>query len=181
VFGKFMQYLKALIPEMARLAILLPEGGTASAELAGHLEVAARAAGVEPSTSLVRTREEIVSAFATMQKRGILAAHCFARTGYFERHEPLVRLALDSRVALVDTEPSSIVRAGALMSYTAVIDDLPQRVAAQLEKVLRGMAVRDIPFEQFSKYALQINRTTAKALGITIPPDLMLRADEVID
>jgi putative ABC transport system substrate-binding protein len=114
-----------------------------------------------------------------MRGLGIPAAFTPFSAGFFPDKESIARLAMESRVAAVDVS-SGLAPAGGLLTFSSVMD-LTRTMAEQLDKVLRGTPVRGIPFQQPTKFRLVVNRKTAAALGISLPAEVLLRADKVID
>jgi putative ABC transport system substrate-binding protein len=135
--------------------------------------------GVEPVSILVSGRDELIAAFESMPGRGIAAAWHSYGNGLLDK-DALAALALRHRVALGDFG-RGIVPAGGLVSYSAVMDDLGTILAGQLDRLLRGTPVRDVPFHLPTKFLLEVNRKTAAALGLEIPRELLLRADRVYE
>jgi putative ABC transport system substrate-binding protein len=129
----------------------------------------------------VSTIADYDGAFATLAQAHASAVlvHSSALT---VRHNPrlLAKLALKHRLPTIFMGRGNVV-AGGLMSYGPDFNDMHQRAAVYIDKILKGAKPADLPVEQASKFLLIINLRTAKALGLTIPPSLLARADEVID
>jgi len=126
-----------------------------------------------------RTPGEIREAFATMVKRRPEAAIVLADPMFVREASYLVQLAAEQRRPVM-YGLREVVVAGGLMSYGASFTDLFRRAATYVDKILRGARPSDLPVEQASKFELVINLKTAKALGLTIPQSLLVRADELI-
>jgi putative tryptophan/tyrosine transport system substrate-binding protein len=124
---------------------------------------------------------EFEGAFAKMAQGHVdgVFVHASALT---TRHNPrlLAEVALQHRLPTMFGTRENVV-AGGLMSYAADHIELTRRAAVYIDKILKGVKPAELPAEQASKYQLIINLKTAKALGLTIPPSLLLRADEVIE
>jgi putative ABC transport system substrate-binding protein len=143
-------------------------------------EAAARMLGLEVVKLEIRRAEDIAPAFEALKGR--------AADGLYVGVDPLINanrvristLALGARLPTVYGF-RGYVEVGGLMSYGANFPDLFRRAAEVVDKILRGAKPADIPVEQASKFDLVINLTTAKALGLEVPPTLLARADEVIE
>jgi len=177
--SKRLELLREAIPGLGRLAIMA-NGGYPSAMLElNEVQETARRLGLEVVTSEVRRAEEIVPAFEALKGR-VQALYVAA--------DPLLssnRIRINT-LALVERLPTmhgirEYVEAGGLMSYGANFPDMFRRAGDYVDKILRGAKPSDIPVEQPTKFDLVINLTTAKALGLTVPPTLLARADEVIE
>jgi putative ABC transport system substrate-binding protein len=177
--GKRVELLRELLPGLRRLGIL-SNASSPSAVLEMHeAQLAARTLGLDVVTPAVERLEDIQSAFeAFVDRVGAL----------YVVFDPLVnsnRLRI-SALALGASLPTlaggrELAVAGGLMSYGASIPDMFRRSAEPVDKILRGAKPGDIPVEQPTKFELVINVITAKALGLSIPPPLLARADEVIE
>jgi ABC-type uncharacterized transport system substrate-binding protein len=127
----------------------------------------------------VRSADEFESAFAAAKKEGA-AALSLQDTPFFHTHrQRLAALAVKHRVAWIAAD-REYAEAGCLMSYGADPNDLIRRAGTYVDKILKGAKPADLPIEQPTKFELVINLRTAKALGLTIPPSVLARADEVI-
>jgi ABC-type uncharacterized transport system substrate-binding protein len=177
--GKKIELLREVVPGLRRLAILANVGNPASVLDMGEAEATARTLGLEVTRSEIRRAEDISPAFDALRGRADALYVCV---------DPLVnthRIRVNT-LALAARLPTmhglrEYAEAGGLMSYGPNLPDLLRRAADYVDKILRGAKPGDIPVEQPIKFDLVINLTTAKALGITIPPLLLARADEVIE
>jgi putative ABC transport system substrate-binding protein len=176
---KQLQLLKEVVPEVSRVAVLwLPTNPGHTFILKG-LEAAASTLRVTLQRVAVRGPDDFEGAFATMSKERVggvivLPEPLFAREG-----EHLADLAARNRLPAVYGVVDHTA-AGGLMAYAVDDRDNWYRAAIYVDKILRGAKPADLPVEQPTKFQLVINLKTAKALGITIPQSLLLRADEVI-
>jgi putative tryptophan/tyrosine transport system substrate-binding protein len=181
---KRLELLKALVPNLSRVA-LLREDVTTSAlpqirpQYGEEVAIAARNLGIEVHTLIVRRAGDLAAAFLGMKKhhdQGVLVA---SPAFMFVHRKAIVDLAAAHRIAAV-YELRVFVEPGGLMSYGVNVSEMQRRAAVYVDKILRGAKPADLPVEQPTKFELVINLKTAKALGLTIPPSLLLRADEVI-
>jgi putative tryptophan/tyrosine transport system substrate-binding protein len=142
-------------------------------------EVAARALGVQLQFVEAEHPEEFDRAFSDMTKARPGALTVWTSPALYNERRRLVDLAAKHRLPAV--YPSrEFVDAGGLMAYGANLADLYRRAATHVDKILRGAKPADLPVEQPTKFDFVINLKTAKALGLTIPPALLSRADEII-
>jgi putative tryptophan/tyrosine transport system substrate-binding protein len=143
-------------------------------------EVAARVLGVQLQFVKARGPADFDRAFSEMTKARAGALTVLASSMFFGERRRLVDLAAKNRLpALYSTRES--VDAGGLMSYGPNLADVFRRAATYVDKILKGAKPGDLPIEQPTKFELVINLKTAKALGLTIPPSLLARADQIID
>jgi putative ABC transport system substrate-binding protein len=177
--GKRLELLREVVPGLRRLAFLGNVGNPITALEMGEVQTAARTLGLHLVTLEIRRAEDIVPAFETLKSDA--QALCVAG-------DPLVlanRVRINT-LALVARLPAfynerAYVEAGGLMSYGVNWPDLFRRTAELVDKILRGAKPGDIPVEQPTKFDFVVNLTTAKALGLEVPPTLLARADEVIE
>jgi putative tryptophan/tyrosine transport system substrate-binding protein len=144
------------------------------------IEEAGEKLGIELRMVPAQTIEEFDGAFSTMTQEGVGGLVAVASPLIVAEAAPLARFALKYRLPGMFPFKEN-VQAGGLLSYGADRDDLYRRTAAYVDKILKGAKPADLPVEQASKYELVINLKTAKALGIELPPQLLARADEVIE
>ncbi len=178
---KRMEVLKEAIPGLSRMALLVnasfPEGARSYIEIA---QTAARPLGVTLQPVEIRTAADIERAFSmTTQSR--LQGMCLTSDGliYVEQRR-LAKLAQDRNLPLIGYTREMAQWTGMLMTYGPSNIALFNRAAYFVDKILKGAKPADLPVEQPTKFELVINMKTAKALGLTIPPSLLIRADEVI-
>ena len=178
--GKQFQLLKEVVPKVSRVALLTNPANPASAPFLREAEVAARALGVRLQTLEARDPQEIDSAFAAMtrERAGALLIHADALFGNQRRQ--IAELATKRRLPAV-YGVREYAEAGGLMAYGANHIDLVRRAATFVDKILKGAKPGDLPVEQPTKFDLVINLRTAKAIGLTIPPSVLQRADQIID
>ena len=141
-------------------------------------QAAARTLGLEVATFEVRRADDIASAFGAL--KGADALYVCAEPLLNTNRIRIITLANIARLPTMHAQREA-VEAGGLMSYGPDTRDLFRRTAELVDKILRGTKAADIPVEQPTKFDLIINLTTAKALGLEIPPTLLARADEVIE
>jgi len=177
--GKQFQLLKEVIPKLSRVALLTNPANPASAPFVREAEAAARALGVRLQTLAARDYQEIDSAFAVMTKERAGALVVLSDAIFTNQRRQIAELAAKRRLpAMYGVREHA--EAGGLMVYSANPLDLERRAATFVDKILKGAKPAALPVEQPSKFELIINLKTAKALGLTIPQSLLLRADEVI-
>jgi len=178
VVGKRLELLREVVPGLRRLAILASDSPHLVVEI-GEVQRAARTFALEVATFKIRRTEDIAPAFEAL-KGGTDALYVISDPVTGSNRVRINTLALGARLPTMHSvrEP---VEAGGLMSYGANWADMFRRSAEYVDKVLRGTKPSDIPVEQPTKFDLIINLTTAKVLGLEIPPTLLARADEVIE
>ena len=177
--GKRLELLRDLVPNLRRLAILANVDNPAPMLEVEDVQAAARTLGLEVILLKIRRAEDIAPAIEALKGRA---------DALYVATDPLVStnriqintLALDARLPTVHGG-GEYVEAGGLMSYGADIPDLFRRAAEMVDKILRGAKPSDIPVEQPTKFDLVINLKTAKALGLTISPNLLQLANDVIE
>jgi len=177
--GKQLELFKEIIPEVRRVAILSNPGNPADALAIRNIEAAARSLAVQLELLEARAPNEFDAAFAAMAKERVGALIVLADPVFSFSGARLADLAAKSRLPAAYGY-REIVEAGGLMSYGPSLPDLWRRAAAYVDKILKGANPAELPVEQPRKFELVINLKTAKALGLTIPQSVLLRADEVI-
>jgi putative tryptophan/tyrosine transport system substrate-binding protein len=176
--GKRLELLKELVPKLKRVAILWHPANLTNLVQKKSVEVAARTAGVDTKSVPVQDPNQFGSAFE--DARGVDALMQMDDPFFITHRRRIAELAVRSRLpAIYGLRPS--VDAGGLMSYGADSRDLYRRAATYIDKILKGAKPADLPIEQPTKFELVINLKTAKAIGLTIPQSLLLRADQVIE
>ncbi len=179
IASKRAELLRDAVPGLRRMATLL-NGGNANAMLElGEIQAAARTLGLAVATSEIRRAEDIVSAFETLKGRAD-AIYVVADPLIFSNRARIHTLAMAARLPAIYNS-REYVEMGGLMSYGPNFPDMFRRAADMVDKILRGAKPAALPVEQPTKFDLVINLTTAKAIGLSIPESLLLRADEVIE
>jgi len=180
--GKCLEQLKQAVPGVGRVAVLWQPGGLGERtekDMLKEADVAARALGVRPQFVGARGPDDVDRAFSDMTRGRAGALAVLPSSMLFGQRRRLVDLAVKSRLPAVYPW-REVADAGGLMSYGPNLPDLSRRAATYVDKILKGAKPADLPVEQPTKFELVINLKTAKALGLTIPQSLLLRADEVI-
>ncbi|HXH83166.1 MAG TPA: ABC transporter substrate-binding protein [Candidatus Tectomicrobia bacterium] len=175
---KQLQILREVVPMAARVAMLWnPDNPWHPLVVKGLRE---RPLGVQIRMVEVRGAGDLEKAFETVVRGGAGAVLALADPMMFSHRRVLAHLAVRHRLPLMGGL-RAYTQAGALMSYWADEQELVRRAATYVDRILKGAHPGALPIEQPSKYDLIVNVTTARALGLTIPPSLLLQADEVIE
>jgi putative ABC transport system substrate-binding protein len=177
--GKRLGLFREIVPNLRRLAILANAGYADAALEMGEVEAAARNFGIEVAKLEVRRAEDIAPTFETLQGEAD-ALYVVVEGLVATNRTRIITLALGARLPTI-FNIREYAQAGGLMSYGPNFPDLFRRTADYVDKILRGAKPGDLPVEQPTKFDFTINLTTAKALGLTIPQSMLLRADEVIE
>jgi putative tryptophan/tyrosine transport system substrate-binding protein len=177
--GKRLELLRELIPGLRRLAILANIGSPNAVLDMREAQAAASTLGLEVTAFEIRRAEDIAPGFDALKGRAG-ALYIVTDPLVFTNRARIHTLAMGAQLPAIYTF-REYVEAGGLMSYGPSFPDLFRRAAEFVDKILRGTKPGDIPVEQPTKFDLVINLTTAKALGLDVPPTLLARADEVIE
>jgi len=177
--GKQVQLLQEAIPGLAQIAVIANPTNASHPLRAKEIVAVARALKLQSDVLEVKTNTELQAAFATMAKRRPGAAIVLVDAMFDREASSFVRFAAEQRLPVM-YGLREIVVGGGLMAYGADFTDLFRRAATYVDKILKGAKPADLPIEQASKFELVINLKTAKALGLTIPQSVLLRADQVI-
>jgi putative ABC transport system substrate-binding protein len=181
--SKSLELLKQAVPGLTQVALLLkPDSGppAVTQERIKTWDAAARALGMRLQVVEARGPENFDRGFSDMARARASALTVVSTPVFDAEPRRLVELAARHRLPAVYTF-KAYVEAGGLMSYGPDISDLFRRAAVYVDKILKGARPGELPVEQPTKFELVINLKTAKALGLTIPPSLLARADQVID
>jgi putative ABC transport system substrate-binding protein len=176
---KKLELLREIVPRLRQLALMGNVGNPEAALETGAVETAARTLGLGVAPLEIRRPEDIAPAFEALKAQAD-ALYVVQDALVTANRTPIITLALGARLPTIFASRDH-VQAGALMSYGPNFSEMFRRAAEYVDKILRGTKPGDIPVEQPTKFNLIINLTTAKALGLTVPPSLLARADEVIE
>jgi putative tryptophan/tyrosine transport system substrate-binding protein len=178
--AKMLELFMELAPRVSRLAVIHNPSSPVEALVLPELKAAAQAAGVEVLPVEVRTPDEFAAALSALLGRGPNALLALGNPANFRNRQLIADFALERRLPSVFQE-RMFVQAGGLLSYAPSYPEMFRRAATYVDKILKGAKPADLPVEKPTRYELVINRRTAQALGLTIPPSLSLRADEIIE
>ena len=177
--AKRLQLLKEAIPRLTRVAVLWNPDTPWHPKVIEDLKAAAPSLSINLSFVAARTPEEFGPAFSAASRAHAQALYVIESPFFFTHRTTLLELASKARLPVIYGE-REFVEAGGLMSYGTNVGDLFRRSAGYVDKILKGAKPGDLPIEQPTKFELVVNLKTAKALGLTIPESILLRADEVI-
>jgi putative tryptophan/tyrosine transport system substrate-binding protein len=176
---KQIELVTAIVPKLSRLGVLLNPDNMSHPTQMKRLMLAAQNAGVQIVLAEAGTAADIEPGFDLLTRERANAVILFGDTFFVQQLQLIAEAAFKHRMASIYTI-HEYAQAGGLMSYGADLVDNFRRAAAYVDKILKGGKPGELAFEQPTRYFLAINLKTAKALGLTIPPSLLQRADEVI-
>jgi putative ABC transport system substrate-binding protein len=182
---KRLEFLKTLVPNLSRVAFLLEDVTTSALpQIRSRYEQqsapAVHSLGIEAHRFIVRRAEDFAPAFLDMKKNHDQGVVVMSSAAFmFFHRKTIIDLAAAHRIPAI-YEVELFAEAGGLMSYGVNASEMQRRAAVYVDKILKGAKPADLPIEQPTKFELAINLKTAKALGLTIPQSLLLRADQVI-
>ena len=179
ISGKRLDLLKETVPKLSRVAVLGTSTNPTNAQVLKEVELAAGALGVKLQYLDVLDFKDIGTAFREAGKGRADAVLVLAGPVWPSRRKQLAELAAKSQLPAIYPF-QDFVEAGGLMSYSANLNDLFRRAATYVDKVLKGAKPADLPVEQPTKFEFIINLKAAKQIGLTIPPNVLARADRVI-
>ena len=178
--GKRLELLKEAVPRLARVAALWNPTNPSAAHAFKKIEAAAQSLRVQLQSLEARTLDDIERAFSALKRDRVGAFIVLPDPMLHSHRSRIVELAAKNRVPAM-YYVGDWVEAGGLMSYGASFPDLYRHAAGYVDKILKGAKPADLPLQRPTKFELVINMKTAKALGLTIPPALLFRADRIID
>jgi len=179
ISGKQLELLKEIVPKLSRVAVLGTSTVPGNAEALKATELAAQAHKVQLQYLEIRDRKDIETAFQTARKARADAVLALASRVLLTDRTQVAELAVKSRLPAIYGEREH-VEAGGLVTYGVSISDLFRRAATYVDKILKGAKPSDLPVEQPIKFEVVINLKAAKQIGLTIPPNVLARADRVI-
>jgi len=179
VSSKYVELLREAMPALTRIGVLVNPDNSTHPKIAAHVQDAAKAMGMSAFPIPARTPADIDAAFATLRKGGAGALIVLGDPFYGQQARQFGTLALKHRMPTLATN-RSLAEAGGLLSYGQDLVEHYRRAATYVDKILKGAKPADLPVEQSTKIELVVNLKTAKALGLAMPPPLLLRADDVI-
>jgi ABC-type uncharacterized transport system substrate-binding protein len=180
IFGKDLQLLRELVPEVQHIGVLSNSANPNHSLMITHVETAARSLAVEISILDARGPDEIEVDFAAMAREHVGAVFVFGDPMFGVHRARIAALAEEAKLPSMYTNRLH-VEAGGLACYGPSFTNLWRRAATYVDKILKGAHPADLPVEQPTKFELVINLKTARALGLSVPPSLLARADEVIE
>jgi putative ABC transport system substrate-binding protein len=178
--GKRVELLRELIPKVSRVAALWNPAYPPARPVWAETQAAAQVLGLALHELTAQRPEDFEGAFTAMARGRAQALVVVPDHMFWRERKRITELAARHRLPAI-YEFRDFVDAGGLMSYGTNLSALDRRAAALVEKILKGTKPADLPVERPAKFDLVINLRTAKALGLTIPQSVLLRADEVIE
>jgi ABC-type uncharacterized transport system substrate-binding protein len=176
--GKRLELLKEVLPRLSRVAVF-DNSTSGNVEVRKETEHAAGALGLKLQYLEVRSPKDIETAFREAGKSRADAILMLPNQIHFSQRTRIADLAIKNRLPVIYGRPE-YVEAGGLMNYGVSFTDLDRRAAIYVDKILKGAKPAELPVEQPTKFEMVINLKTAKQIGLTIPPNVLARADKVI-
>jgi len=180
IAAKRLELLKEVVPGLSRVAVLWNPRDTSSTLTWQEIQLPARRLDIELHSLEVKNIEEFDSAFATAIAAKVGAVYALPGPIFVDNEKRIAEFAAINLLPSIFHLPE-FVRLGGLMAYGPDRVDLFRRAATYVDKILKGANPGNLPIEQPTKFELAINLKTAKSLGLTVPPSLLVRADEVIE
>jgi putative ABC transport system substrate-binding protein len=178
--GKRLEMLRDIVPDLRRVAVVAnPEHPGADLERA-YSEDVGRRMGLTIQYFPTSTREKLNGAFAAMAAEPLQAISLFADGFAIQNRQSIIDFAMGHRAPVISGWPV-FAQSGALCTYGPKLADSYRRLAGYVDRILKGAKPADLPIEQPTKFETVINLRTAKTLGLTIPPSLLVSADQVIE
>ena len=177
--GKQLELLKEIIPKLTRVAVFGTSTRAGNAQALKEIELAAGAFKVKLQYLDVLDPKDIETAFQGATKGRAEAVLVLQSAVFFSQRTQIAELAIKSRLPAI-YYTTEFVEAGGLMSYATSYTDLFRRAATYVDKILKGRTPSDLPVEQPMKFEFVVNLKAAKQIGLTIPPNVLVRADKVI-
>lgn len=178
--GKRLELLRELIPTLSRLAVLSDKADPVTEQQTEDTQAIARTLGISVEVFSMRSPDEIETAFSAFAQAGAEALIVPSSPMLFSERQRLAEFALKYRLPMAVAQ-REYAEAGGLLAYASNLAERFLRAADFVDKILKGAKPSDLPFEQPTSFELVINVRTATALGLTVPPTLLARADEVIE
>ncbi len=179
ISGKRLELLKETVPKLSRVAVLGQSTTPGTTQALKETELAAAALKVQLQFLEVRDPKDIENAFRTASKSRAEGVVLLSNPLFTSQGKKVAEFAVKNRLAAI-SQISEFVEDGGLMSYGVSITDLYRRAATYIDKILKGRTPADLPVEQPMKFEFIINLKAAKQIGLTIPPNVLVRADKVI-
>jgi putative ABC transport system substrate-binding protein len=178
--AKRLELLREALPNLTRVAVLVNPAVRGHERVPPEVEEQARALGVQLQWVPARTHERFEAAFAEISKAGAQAVMIMEHSMFARARQRLTAMALKRKLPTI-SGGRHFAEAGSLIAYGAFPRELCQRSAGLVDRIVKGAKPADLPVELADRFYLVINLKTAKALGLTIPPSLLARADRVIE
>ena len=178
--AKQLELLKVMVPKLSRVAVLLNPGNLNHSMILKTVRSAGKNVGITILPIEARASEDIERGFSIMRQEHAQALIVPGDAIFNRERRQIAELAARNKIASM-SGILEYAESGGLMSYGQSVTELFRRAATYVDKIFKGAKAGDLPIEQPTKIELVINRTTARALGLTIPRELLLRADEVIE
>jgi putative tryptophan/tyrosine transport system substrate-binding protein len=178
--GKRLQLLKEVVPMARRVAVLWNPGNAATVLNWEETQAAGRSLGLKLLSVEVRTRDDFPTAFTAIARERPDALAVILDSLVADHRHEIVEFAAKNRLPAI-YPAMRFAEARGLLVYTVDFHELWRRAAAYVDRILKGAKPADLPVEQPTKFELVVNMRTAKALGLTIPPSILVRADQVIE
>ncbi len=179
MIDKYLELLREILPKASRIAVLVNPGNPSGPKLFERLFVSARASGIDARAFDAATPERLDAAFDAIASNRFDALLVIPDATFYDQRNRISALAISHRFPAIVPQ-SEYVSAGCLISFGVNRSELYRRSAIYVKRILAGAKPGEIPVEQPTRFELTVNLKTAKALGITVPQSVLLRADEVI-
>ncbi len=179
ISGKQLELLKEIVPKLSRVAVLGTSTRPGNTQTLKEIELAADAFGVKIQYRDVLGPRDIETVFRAASERRAEAVLLLSSPVFTSQRTQIANLAIKSRLPAIYPQ-QEFVQDGALMTYSVNVADMYHRAASYVDKILKGAKPTDLPVEQPTKFEFIINLKAAKQIGLTIPPEVLARADRLI-